>query len=378
MLITILIFLAILSLLVFVHELGHFLAARRFGARSEEFGLGFPPRLAGFYKKTGGGWKFVWGNREVTDAQDTVYSLNWIPLGGFVKIKGEDGQERADQTSFAGKPVWQRAIILCAGVIMNVILAAVIFSLSLGIGTMQSIDGVPLEGAQVSNRHIEIASVSSDSPAAQAGLQAGDTIVAVNGQTPVSVEALQDFVADKAGQTLTYTLQRDDTEFSKDITPTTLAETQKGGIGIVITEMAFVRFPWYIAIWEGVKTTGLFLGAIVVGLYQLLARLVSGGGVSADVAGPVGIAVLTGQVAKLGFAYVAQFAALLSLNLAVINILPIPALDGGRVLFLIIEKIKGRPLKQQTEALIHNIGFLVLIGLILLVTFKDVKNLLIH
>lgn len=378
MIITIIIFLIILSVLVFVHELGHFLAARRFGARAEEFGLGFPPRLAGFYKASHDKWKFIWGNKEVTDAEDTVYSLNWVPLGGFVKIKGEDGQERADNTSFAGKPIWQRAIILCAGVIMNVILAAIIIFASLGIGTMQPIDGVPLEGAHVTDRHIEIASVSTNSPAAQAGLQAGDTIVAVSGQTVTSVEDLQSFVGDKAGQPLEYTIGREGSQFNKTITPVKLEETQKGGIGIVIAEMAFVRFPWYLAIWEGIKTTGFFLGAIVMGLYQLLARLVSGGGVSADVAGPVGIAVLTGQVAKMGFAYVAQFAALLSLNLAVINILPIPALDGGRVLFLIIEKIKGRPLKQQTEALIHNIGFLVLICLIILVTFKDIKNLLIH
>lgn len=375
MILTIIAFLVVLSVLVFVHELGHFLAARRFGAAADEFGLGFPPRLFGFYKSTSGKWKWKWGRGEVSDAADTVYSLNMVPLGGFVKIRGENGEDKTDTKSFANKPAWQRAIMLSAGVIMNVLLAVVIFSFIFGFGAVQSIDGVDLKNAEVRDRHVMIAAVSEGSPAAQAELKPGDTIVAVNGSSIESVESLQNFVAGKAGEQLTYTLKRDGVEFTKEVTPVTLAETNKGGIGIVISEMAFVRFPWYQAVVEGVKNTVFFLGAIVVGLYDLLARLVSGAGVSADVAGPVGIAVLTGQVVELGFMYLLQFAALLSLNLAVINILPFPALDGGRILFLIIEKIKGRPVKQQTEALIHNLGFILLIALVILVTFKDVKGL---
>ncbi len=375
MFITIISFLIILGVLVFVHELGHFLAARRFGATAEEFGLGFPPRLFAFYKSSDGSWKRKWGKAPVTDAIDTVYSLNIVPLGGFVKIKGEDGQDRIDARSFASKAAWKRAIILSAGVIMNVILAAVIFSFILGSGVDQSIDELPLEGAIVKDRRVEIISVSEASPAAQAGLQAGDRIIAVDNQPAENVTFLQNFVADKTGQKITYTIKRANTELTKDITPVTLEATGKGGIGIVISEMAFVRFPWYLALFEGIKTTGFFIWAIIVGLYELLARLFTGGGVGADVAGPVGIAVLTGQVAKMGIMYLFQFAALLSLNLAVINILPFPALDGGRLLFLIIEKIKGRPIKQKTEALIHNLGFLFLIALVILVTFKDIAKL---
>lgn len=254
-------------------------------------------------------------------------------------------------------------------------LAAVIISLNLLIGTTQSIEGVPLEGAIIQNRHIEVNSVSVDSPAAQAGVKAGDIIISINNNEISSTENIQNFVGEKTGQVLTYKLERNNEIITKEITPITLKETNRGGIGITITETAFVRYPWYLAIYEGIKTTGYYLWMIILGFYDLLSRLVTGGGVSADIAGPVGIAVLTGQVASLGFTYLLQFAALLSLNLAVINILPIPALDGGRILFLIIEKIKGRPAKQETEALVHNIGFILLIGLIILVTFKDIKNL---
>jgi regulator of sigma E protease len=375
MLVTIISFVAILSILVFVHELGHFLAARKFGAKAEEFGLGFPPRLFGWYKNASGKWKMVFWNAEVKDAVDTVYSLNSIPLGGFVKIKGEDGEGKTDESSFAQKPISQRTIILAAGVTMNVILAAVIISGILLVGSVQPIEGVPLKGAIIKDRHIQISSVTENSPAAQAGVQPGDRIVSINNQEISSTENIQNFVADKSGQTLSYKLQRKNEFITKEITPVILEETNRGGIGITISEMASVRYPWYLAAYEGVKTTGYYLWMILVGFYDLLSRLVTGGGVSADIAGPVGIAVLTGQVVSMGFAYILQFAALLSLNLAVINILPIPALDGGRILFLIIEKIKGRPAKQQTEALIHNIGFILLIGLIILVTFKDIKNL---
>lgn len=375
MLLTIISFVLILGVLVFVHELGHFLAARKFGARAEEFGLGFPPRILSFYKSESGAWKLVFWNKEIKDAIDTIYSINIIPLGGFVKIQGEDGENKNDSDSFANKPIWQRGIILSAGVIMNVILASVIFSVILFSGAVQPIEGVPLKGAVVRDQHIQIGAVSKDSPADIAGVKSGDKIISIDNRNFPTTQSLQDYVNDKAGQTLSYTFQRGEETITKDIIPVVLEETDQGGIGVAISEMAFVRFPWYLAIIEGVKNTFFYLWLIIIGFVDLLSRLVSGGGVSADIAGPVGIAVLTGEVIDLGFTYLLQFAALLSLNLAVINILPIPALDGGRILFLIIEKIKGRPIKQQTEALINNLGFLFLMGLIVLVTFKDIKNL---
>lgn len=375
MITTIIYFIIILSVLVFVHELGHFLAARKFGAKAEEFGLGFPPRVLGFYKSNSGKWKLTFGRAEVSDAKNTIYSINSIPLGGFVKIKGEDGENKTDQSSFANKPIWQRAIILFAGVTMNIILAAVIFSGIFLFGSSQQLDGLPTKGAIVRDRHLEVISVNIDSPAYQADIKPGDRIISINNQSIQTVEELQNFVADKVGQKLSYSIKRGEEVLIKEITPIVLKETNRGGIGIAPSEVGFIRYPWYLAVVEGIKTTGIFLWAILSGFYDLLHRLFMGKAVGTDVAGIVGIAVLTGQVASLGFTYLLQFAALLSLNLAIINILPIPALDGGRILFLIIEKIKGRPIKQETEALIHNIGFMLLIGLMVLVTFTDIKRL---
>lgn len=376
MIISIIVFLVVLSVLVLVHEFGHFIMARRFGVGAEEFGLGFPPRLAGFYKSKEGKWRWVWGKREVTDARDTVYSLNWIPLGGFVRITGENGDEANSPDSFARKPLWQRAWILSAGVIMNVILAAVILSIALAIGAPQTIsDAANARGAIVSEPKVLVLQVFPGTPAERAGLSAGDEIVSVNGQPLRSIAAIQSFVADKAGETLSYEVRHNSTVGRRDIVPEKVSGEERATIGISLAEMANVRFPWYRAIYEGVKLTGVYIWATILGFVNLLVQLFSGKGISADVAGPVGIAAMTGQVLDIGFSFLLQFTATLSISLAVINFLPIPALDGGRVLFLIIEKIKGRPVNAKTEAIIHNIGFLFLIALIVLVTFRDVRRL---
>jgi regulator of sigma E protease len=376
MLITIIIFFVLLSVLVLVHEFGHFITARRFGVGAEEFGLGFPPRLFGWYRNSAGKGVFIWGNKEVTDAPGTVYSFNLIPIGGFVKIKGENGDEKSDPTSFATKSLGKRTLILSAGVIMNVILAAVIISAGLMAGLPQALDDSSLpQGVTISDRHIQVMQVIPKTPAEAAGLQAGDVIVSINNRQFATYADLQNFVADKAGQKLSYQISRGDESMNKEITPQLMSETNKAGIGISIAETGIVRYPWYRAIVEGVKTTGFLLWAIIVGLATLVAQLFSGHSVSAQVVGPVGIAALTGQMAQLGFAYLAQFAALLSLHLAVINFLPFPALDGGRVLFLLIEKFKGTPVRQKTEAIIHNVGFMILIALVIVVTLKDIIKL---
>ncbi len=373
---TIIIFLILLSVLVLVHEWGHFFSARRFGVGAEEFGLGFPPRLFGWYRRINGQGRFFWGNKEIKDAKDTVYSFNWIPIGGFVKIKGENGEDKVDETSFASKSIGKRAIMLSAGVIMNIVLAAVIIIIGLGFGLPQSLESEALsDKLTVSERRIQIMQLKPGSPAEQADLRMGDVIISINQQTFASYQALQNFVADKAGQELVYEIGRGEETFTKTIVPQIIPEVDRAGIGVAIAEIGTVRYPWYLAIVEGLKLTGLLLWAIIIGLGQLIVRLFSGVSVSAEVAGPVGVAVLTGQMADLGLAYLAQFAALLSLNLAVINFVPFPGLDGGRMLFLLIEKIKGSPVKQSTEAIVHNFGFLLLILLVILITYKDIIKL---
>jgi regulator of sigma E protease len=380
MFLTIITFIIILAVLVFVHEIGHFFVARIFGVRCDEFGFGYPPRIFGIYKNHNSKWKFVWRNKDVTDAKSTVYSLNWIPLGGFVKIKGiEDfpGEKGSNNqgagNSFAEQKAWKRACILSAGVVMNVVLAGVIISLGLMIGMPQVVDNAsPL--AEVKDKKVQVFEVLPNTPAQTAGLQVGDVITNIDGTEVRDVAFLQDYTDRHANQTVRYTIMRLDEKMDKYAVPVMMNDVGRSGIGVSISTVGTVKYPWYQAIWQGFKITFITFWAIVVAIFGVLKGLFMGHGAE-SISGPVGIAKMTGQMARMGFVYVLQFTAILSLNLAILNFLPIPALDGGRILFLIIEKIKRSPVKKQTEALIHNIGFMVLMLLIVLVTFKDINSL---
>lgn len=422
MLLTIIIFFIVLSVLVLAHEWGHFMTARRFGVAAEEFGLGFPPRIFGVQtwrqpklekiaeteeaevdvkasplSDSGGiiqevitdkireidtvemvrSWRLIWGAKELTDEDKkfgTVYSLNWLPLGGFVKIKGENGEGENESDSFASRPVWQRAVMLAAGVIMNVVLAMALIIAGLMVGLPQSLDSGLDARAQVSDRKIQIIQVIKGSPAELADLKIGDTILSIDNNKFLNFAELQNYVNSKIGKRLDYKIKRGQELTDKLITPTLMTETGKGGVGVALSETGIVRYPWYLAIWEGFKLTFVLIWVIIVAFYELIKGLIFGQGVTADLAGPVGIATITGQVARMGLVYLMQFTALLSINLAVINFFPFPALDGGRFLFLIIEKIKRAPVKREVENLIHNIGFALLMILILVVTFRDVAK----
>ncbi len=375
MLLTILVFIIILGLLVFVHELGHFFMAKIFGLKPEEFGFGFPPRMIGRYKATDGKWKTVKGSKSVEDAVDTIYSANWLPLGGFVKL-GEDDQPKPEDNHFNNLSAWKRCLILLAGVSMNVVLAAVLISFGYMIGLPTVLDGENTRGAVVSNERVQIVQVYPGSPAEISGLQVGDVVSAINGETVKGSDKLQALVAQNVNKMITFTITRGQEAIKKDITPELRPESGEPGIGIGISNTALVRYSFFIAIWEGIKTTIFLTGAIIFAFFMMIKNLIMGNGISADIAGPVGIAALTGQVTRMGFVYVLQFAAILSVNLAIINALPFPALDGGRILFLAIEKIKGSPVKKELEGTIHYIGFMLLMLLVLLVTIKDVSRYL--
>ncbi len=370
--ITIIIFFLVLSLLVLVHEAGHFWTARRFGIKVDEFGLGLPPRVFGF-KKVNGKWKYVGAKENSPETFDhTVYSLNWIPVGGFVKIKGENGEEADSADSFGSKAIWKRCVILVAGVTMNVVLCVFLLSLGFGLGMPTAIDSTSHfdYGAIVSQSSVKVMEVIKDMPAATAGIQQGDTLLSVGDQKVSSIEGLQQYLADKNNQQLKLTWEHNNKVLTAEVT---IKENNgKPGIGVALAELSTVRYPWYLAVWEGIKATYFWFISIVVAFAMIIKNLFIGKPAGVDVAGPVGIAVMTGQAAKLGFVYLLQFMALLSLNLAIINILPFPALDGGRVLFLVIEKIRGKAIKQKWENLAHNIGFILLMVLVVLVTFKDV------
>lgn len=382
MLLTIVVFVLVLSVLVFAHEFGHFFTARRFGVRAEEFGFGFPPRAVGWYKNKHGKWRTIWGNRDLATLDEnedenikpgrlaTIYSLNWLPIGGFVKIKGQDGEKKEENDSFSGQAIWKRTIILAAGVIMNIVLAWGLLSLGYMVGLPQSSDTLGAN-ARVSEREVMVAGVSPNSVAAQAGLKEGDAILRINNVGVGTEKELQDAVAASAGQEAELLVKRNNQDLTIKVTPQA-KDSGRATIGISIYASGLVSYPFFSAIWEGAKTTGWILKEIVVAFVNLFVQIFHGTNVGDQFAGPVGIANITGQAARLGFGYLLQFMALLSLNLAVLNILPFPALDGGRILFLLIEKAKGKPVRQEVEAMIHNIGFLLLIALVIFITYKDI------
>ncbi|HPT08614.1 MAG TPA: RIP metalloprotease RseP [bacterium] len=375
MFITIIVFVLVLSLLVFVHEFGHYFSARRLGVKSEEFGFGFPPRIFGIYKNKEGKWTKVWGNKKVEDNSDTIYSINSIIVGGFVKIKGQDGEDKEMSDSFSSKKIWKRAVILASGVFMNIVLAWVIISAGFMIGFPQSVDldNLPA-GAKVKNSQVKIAQVLNDSPALEAGLKSSDVIVGIEGQTVRSSDDVVKFIEEDQDNNILLTINRSNEIKEFNIVPK-VQDGDKKIIGIAFSDTATISYTWYQSLWEGVKMTGQLLWAIVYAFYDLIRNLIIGQGATVEVAGPIGIADLTGQMVQMGFIYLLQFTALLSLNLAIINILPFPALDGGRLLFLLIEKIKGKPVKQEVEAVFHNIGFILLMALVVWVTFKDIINI---
>lgn len=376
MILTIIIFVAILALLVLAHEAGHFVAARKNNIQVYEFGFGLPPRLFGL-RVSRNGWNWIWGGRELTDAEKqsgTVYSLNLIPLGGFVKIKGENGDMADEPDSFGAKKIWQRAVVLVAGVSMNFILAALLLGVGFIIGIPQSLDDV-YQGAIIKDAKIEVMSVLSSSPAEKAGIMAGDEIVKADDLAIQKVSDLQNYVDGQQGQPVNFTFHRGEEILTKEIIPSKMETTKRGGIGIALLESGIVSYPWYLAFIYGFAYAGIFAWEILRTLWFLLAGLFQGqGGVAESLSGPVGIAVLTGRVARLGFSHLMQFAAMLSINLAILNILPFPALDGGRVLFLIIEKLRGKPLHRKFEEWAHTAGFALLMILVIFVTYKDVAR----
>ena len=344
-------FIIVLSVLVFVHEFCHFYAAKKLGATVEEFGFGFPPRAIGIKRR------------------GTIYSINWLPIGGFVRIKGENGDDDS-QGSFTSLAVWKRAIILSAGVIMNLLLAWFILTIGLIIGMPQIVDNIP-SNASVRDEKIQVVSVLEKSPAAEAGISAGDIIVNVNGQDITSVELFRDFTSVNQDKPLTVEYTHQGENKTTTITPRILTETGRPGAGVGLAETATVSYPFYIAPLVAAKGVAQTVIDTFRAFGGMIRDLLVTQRVSVDVSGPVGIAFLTADVAKMGGLYLLQFMAVLSINLAVINVLPIPALDGGRLLFLIIEKIRGRSVNQKIEGVVHAIGFFLLISLIVVVTYRD-------
>lgn len=349
---SLILFFAVLAVLVLSHEFGHFIAAKKSGIRVDEFGFGFPPRLFGVKKG------------------ETLYSINLIPFGGFVKIHGEEGENRGDSNSFSSKSISVRALVIAAGVVFNIILAWFLISLGYMAGMPTSVGTVP-PGAEIMGKKVVILEVQENSPAKTAGLQPGDELAGFN-----SVEEAQKFISDSKGKEIEISYQRDEKNFSVKLTPRINPPAGQGAMGIAMDEIGTIKFPWHRSIWEGLKTTYFLLIAVAQSIFYFIYNAVKGAGGWEQVMGPVGIIGITGTAAKFGFVYLLGFISILSINLAVINILPFPALDGGRLLFLLIEKIKGSPVNPKVSGIIHSIGMALLLILMLAITYRDILKLI--
>lgn len=365
MLLTAVVFFIILSILVLIHELGHFMVARFIGVHVEEFGFGLPPRIWG--KKFG----------------KTIYSLNWLPIGGFVKLAGEDdptsleasrGKESSVRKYFWARSKKERSAILLAGVTMNFLLAVAITTYLLTQGIFEHAGRV----------HIE--QIIAGSPAESAGLQKGDIVVTAEeyrtsiadaepSVSPKTPKELIDFTNAHKGREIVLTLVRNEEMITTVLTPRVEFPAGEGPMGVAISDLEERKYSWVEAPGKSIVMNLTRARDMLVGIIGVLWKLVQLKPPGADVAGPIGIAQVTGQAVKFGFKAVLEFMSILSLNLAVLNILPIPALDGGRFLFVLLEKVMGRKVKPAFEQSTHQIGMIILLVLIALISINDILRL---
>jgi len=345
LIITVLIFLGILAVLILAHELGHFSTAKAFGVKVEEFGLGFPPRLIGF--KRG----------------ETLYSLNAVPLGGFTKMAGEEDPDVP--RSLASKSVGARVIVLAAGSIMNFLLPLLLFAIAF------------MVPHNVVTGEVLVAEVAPSSPAAAAGIEAGDTILSLNDEPVQSINDLHIYTQLNLGKEVNLAVGHSDATVEEvRLIPRWKPPPGEGAMGVSVSmpeaTITSQSYPFWEAIPMGVSEC---IETFVIFKNEILKWFI--GATPVQVTGPVGIAQLTGEVAKAGFSPLLLFAGFISINLAIVNILPLPALDGGRIVFVLLGWVRrGKRISAKTEGLVHAIGFAILIAAILAVTYQDIIRII--
>jgi regulator of sigma E protease len=355
MILTIVIFIIILGIIILIHELGHFLAGKLAGVKVEEFALGFPPKLISF--KRG----------------ETKYSINLIPFGGYVRLLGEDGKSQ-DPRSFNKQSLGRRFWIVISGILGNFILAWFAIMLSFYLGAAPIVSNPEKYGGMIYDTRIFIAQVVEDSPASKTDLRFGDVIYSSDGIVFRTANEFRDFTKKNAGRTMSFEIKRGNNVLTKDIQLRT--DLIKGALGVVVTEDSKIHYPWWKVPLTSFVETGKTIGLIVKLFGNLIKDIFISGKVSADVAGPVGIYNLTGQAVILGLLFLLKFVALLNINIGILNMIPFPALDGGRLIFLLVEFLRGgKKINPKVENAIHSTGFVVLIVLLLLITYRDIINL---
>lgn len=353
---TLIVFILILSFLVLIHEFGHFWVAKKNGIKVEEFGLGLPPRIASFKKG------------------ETLYSLNALPFGGFVRLFGEEEaaagtlltKEEQSRAFYAKKPL-QRVLVILAGPIMNFILAVVILSVLF------------IKGVYLPAINVRVVEVAKKSPASIVGIKANDVIKEMRYKGTVhTVKSSSDVISLSkkfAKKEITLVVNREKDTLLFSMTPRSNPPKGQGSMGIVISQYEYKKAVWYKAPYEGLSTALVISREFYGELFGALSELAHFKNPNIAVAGPVGIAKISGEAARSGVQTLALFVSLLSLNLALINILPFPALDGGQLFMILVEAVTRRKISPLLRARINTVGFAILIGLILLVTVRDIQGL---
>lgn len=373
-----------LTILVVLHELGHALVARRNGVRVEEFGIGFPP--AAYKKKV----------KKSFLGKNVVYSVNWLPLGGFVKLQGEHDDDKKPG-DYGAATFWQKTKILLAGVAMNWLTAAVLLTLLAWFGLPQLVPHqfTVAGDTRVIYNPVVLASIEKDLPAESAGLKSGDAIISVNGKKVETSAQLSEAAAAHKGEMVRVTYKRDGAERVAHVALRNTNDDKRGYLGAGLSQERFTRSTWSAPI-VGIGVTAQLTGITLQGLGQVIGDGVSGlvmklmpndsaqkqanqklSSASQSVGGPLSIfGILFPAAERAGMRYVVMMTALISLTLAVMNILPIPALDGGRWFVTAVFRLLKKPLTKEREEKIHGTGFLVLLLLVVLVTVSDVAKLL--
>jgi regulator of sigma E protease len=348
-----------LSVLIFIHELGHFSAAKIFRVKVLEFGMGFPPKL--------------WGKRK----GETEYTVNALPFGGFVRILGEDGEEKETaeehaeeekdpKRSFVFQPLWKKVVMLGAGVFMNFVLGWILMSIVF-------MAGIP--------EHLIITGTQPDSPAAEKGLQTGDIVIsAVSGgealRDPIKANDFIGFTDRAKGATMKLEIDRKGERIEAEMFVRENPPAGEGALGVYLADGGFPRQSFFASLGKGAEETWTIARLVFDGFVDLVKRVFTHpGSATENLAGPVGIVVVAKETSALGIPYFLQLMALISINLGVLNLLPVPALDGGRILLALIERAKGSPVSRNVQIAINAVGFILLIGLMVLVTVQDVRRL---
>ncbi len=361
-------FLLILTLLVLVHELGHFLIAKKNGVRVDEFGIGFPPKIFG--KKIG----------------ETLYSINLLPFGGFVKIFGEnaesleEGDVKVDPSrSLVHKSKFVQAAVLSGGILFNILFAWLTITFGLMVGLPMSANGN--DGLEVNSQKLMITSVLPESPADLAGIKPGDVILSLSDDLSgksvkenLNPDSAHDFIVGSKGE-LEIDLKRGEKQFTSKVEAKEGLVSGNRAIGISMDMIGNLKLPIYKAVTTGFVMTVRLLEEVTVSILSFFRDVIFGKPDLTSVAGPVGMVTIFGDNRNLGFGFIVFFIALLSANLAIINLMPLPALDGGRLVMVLIEAIKRSPINPKVVQVVNTVGFILLIGLMFVITYHDIVKL---